>query len=275
MRFEHQTNLAVRSCDCQSTILSVVSLTDIHYHLHSHSNPGHPLSTDTAFRLKEMLLADLRRGRWQPGERLPAERQMMEAFQVGRSTVRRVLTQMKDMGLITQSVGSGTYLAPDALERLAQAAPAADAMLPTLGTSPAELMEARMAFEPALVEMTIRNANSADFAIMEQCLAKAEAAASFEEFEHWDGALHQAIAEATHNSFVLTVFRLMHEVRERAEWGQLKRKSLTPERRRAYQHEHRLLVNALRERDAPLARKAIIEHLMHVRRNLFHPEGME
>lgn len=261
--------------DCQSTILFVVSLTDIHYYLHSPSTPDHPLSPDTAFRLKEMLLADLRRGRWQPGERLPAERQMMEAFQVGRSTVRRVLTQMKEMGLITQSVGSGTYLAADALERLAQAAPAADAMMPSLGTSPAELMEARMAFEPALVEMTIRNANSADFSIMEQCLTRAEDAASFEEFEHWDGALHQAIAEATHNSFVLTVFRLMHEVRERAEWGQLKRKSLTPERRHAYQLEHRILVNALRERDAPLARKAIIEHLAHVRRNLFHPESME
>jgi DNA-binding FadR family transcriptional regulator len=63
--------------------------------------------------------------------------------------VRRVLTQMKEMGLITQSVGSGTYLAPDALERLAQAAPVADAILPGTGTSPAELMEARMAFEPA------------------------------------------------------------------------------------------------------------------------------
>jgi len=253
----------------------VVRPAGIHYYLHSLAYRDRPLSTDTAFRLKEMLLADLRRGRWQPGERLPAERQMMEAFQVGRSTVRRVLTQMKDMGLITQSVGSGTYLAPDALERLAQSAPAADVMLPSLGTSPAELMEARMAFEPALVEMTIRNANSADFSIMEQCLKKAEEAASFEEFEHWDGALHQAIAEATHNSFVLTVFRLMNEVRERAEWGQLKRRSLTPERRRAYQHEHRVLVGALRERDAPLARKAIIEHLTHVRRNLFHPESME
>jgi DNA-binding FadR family transcriptional regulator len=123
--------------------------------------------------------------------------------------------------------------------------------------------------------MTIRNANSTDFSIIEQCLNKAEDAISFEEFEHWDGALHQAIAEATHNSFVLTVFRLMHEVRERAEWGQLKRKSLTPDRRRAYQQEHRVLVDALRERDAQLARKAIIEHLTHVRRNLFHPESME
>jgi DNA-binding FadR family transcriptional regulator len=110
---------------------------------------------------------------------------------------------------------------------------------------------------------------------MEECLRNAENADSFEQFEHWDGALHQAIADATHNSFVLSVFRLMNEVRERAEWGQLKRRSLTPERRRAYELEHRALVAALRERDALAARKAIALHLAHVRRNLFHPEGME
>lgn len=248
---------------------------DIHYDLRFLIKFGPELSTDTAFHLKEMLLADLRRGRWQPGERLPAERQMMELFKVGRSTVRRVLTQMKDMGLIIQNVGSGTYVAADALERLPQAAAPALGLMSGLTTSPAELMEARIAFEPALIEMAIHNANNADFAAMEECLRSAENAASFEEFEHWDGALHQAIADATHNSFVLTVFKLMNEVRERAEWGQLKRKSLTPERRRAYEHEHRALVMALRERDAPAARKVIALHLGHVRRNLFHPEGVE
>ena len=212
-----------------------------------------------------MLLSDLRNGRWRPGERLPAERQMMTSFKVGRSTVRRALMQMKDMGLITQSVGSGTYVAPDAMTRLPQPATPA----PGQATSPAELMEARMAFEPALVEMVIRNANGADFAAMEHCLRNAENAVSFEQFEHWDGALHRSLAEATHNSIVLTVFKLMNEERERAEWGQLKRQSLTTQRRAAYEREHRALVTALRERDAPLARKLILAHLAHVQRNLF------
>ena len=230
-----------------------------------------PLTTDIAFQLKEMLLADLRNGRWRPGERLPAERQMMESFNVGRSTVRRALNQMKGMGLITQTVGSGTYVAPDAMTRL----PQAEAAPPVVATSPAELMEARMAFEPALVEMVIRNANGADFAAMEHCLCMAEKATGFEQFEHWDGALHRSLAEATHNSIVLTVFRLMNEERERAEWGQLKRQSLTPERRRAYEIEHRTLVGALRERNAPLARKAIQAHLAHVQRNLFEPDTAE
>ena len=237
-------------------------------------HPCRPLSTDTAFQLREILLADLRNGRWRPGERLPAERQMMEAFNVGRSTVRRALTQMKGMGLITQAVGSGTYVASDALARLPLPAfPSRPA--PGSATSPAELMEARIAFEPALVEMVIRNANGADFAAMDHCLRNAENAAGFEQFEHWDGALHRSLAEATHNSIVLTVFNLMSEEREHAEWGQLKRQSLTPERRLAYQHEHRALVDALRQRDAALARKAIQAHLTHVQRNLFESGPME
>jgi DNA-binding FadR family transcriptional regulator len=241
---------------------------DIHYDF-AFTSYFDALSTDTAFQLREILLADLRNGRWRPGERLPAERQMMASFKVGRSTVRRALTQMKGMGLITQAVGSGTYVAPDALMRLPQSAP------PGTASSPAELMEARLAFEPALVDMVIRNANGADFAAMDQCLRNAENAASFEQFEHWDGALHRTLAEATHNSIVLTVFNLMSEERERAEWGQLKRQSLTPERRLAYQQEHRTLVDALRQRDAALARKAIHAHLAHVQRNLFDPGLME
>jgi DNA-binding FadR family transcriptional regulator len=239
----------------------------------STSHMASSLSTDTAYVLKETLLANLRNGRWRPGERLPAERQMMESFNVGRSTVRRVLTQMKDMGLITQAVGSGTYVAQNALERLpAPSAPAATGLMPSVSTSPSELMEARMAFEPALVELVIRNANSTDFTTMEDCLRNAEAAASFEQFEHWDGALHRTIAAATHNDFVIGVFNMINEVRERAEWGLLKKKSLTAERRKAYEQEHRLLIAALRDRDATAAKRAIVAHLTHVQQNLFQPD---
>lgn len=225
------------------------------------------LTIDTAHLLKETLLANLRNGRWRPGERLPAERQMMESYQVGRSTVRRVLTQMKQMGLITQAVGSGTFVAQAALEKL----PPADSAAP--GTSPAELMEARMVFEPALVELVVRNANAADFSAMEECCRNAEAAETFEQFEYWDGALHKTVADATHNNFVIGVVKLINDVRERAEWGLLKKESLTAERRHAYQLEHRALVSALKQRDAARAKKAIVDHLVHVRQNLFNLPG--
>jgi DNA-binding FadR family transcriptional regulator len=223
-----------------------------------------PTSPDPVFMLKETMLANLRSGHWGAGERLPPERQLSESYGIGRSTVRRVLQQMKEMGLIEQTVGSGTFVTNDFQDRL-PAPRTSDAV----NISPAELMEARMLFEPVLIDMVVRNGTAADFAEMEECCKQAEQATSLEQFEYWDGAFHQRVANATHNSFVVSVFELMNKVRENGEWGVLKKKSVTVERRRAYQNEHRALVNALKLRDASAAKQAMQAHLIHVRRNLF------
>jgi DNA-binding FadR family transcriptional regulator len=223
-----------------------------------------PSSNDPAFTLKETLIGNLRNDHWRPGEKLPTERQMSELHGVGRSTVRRVLRQMKELGLITQTVGSGTYVADDIAGKLPQPA------VREIGISPAELMEARLIFEPGLIELVVHNATASDFSDMEECCRQAEAAETLEQFEHWDGAFHQKIANATHNNFVISVFDLINNVRERGEWGLLKKKSVTPERRDIYQKEHRALLVALRNRDAETARQAVLSHLINVRRNLFN-----
>jgi len=219
-------------------------------------------SSDPAYLLKEELLENLRDGRWRPGERLPTERQLSETFGVGRSTVRRVLRELKELDLITQIVGSGTYIG----EGLAEKLPKPDSL--DLGISPAELMDARLIFEPGLIDLVVRNGTVADLAGMEECCLKAEQAETLEQFEFWDNGFHQKIAEATHNHFVISVFDLMGKVRERGEWGLLKKKSVTPERRDAYQREHRTLWAALKNRDAESAKASIQAHLIHVRRNL-------
>lgn len=219
---------------------------------------------DAAARLRENLLDNLRRRTWRAGDRLPTERALSEQFGLSRSTVRRVMGELKRQRLITQTVGSGTYVSHDAPQALAAMVPAAAAQV----VSPAELMAARLALEPALIELVIGNATAADFARMDECNDAAEAATTLEDFEHWDAALHEAIAEAAHNRFITGVFRLMGEARAQGEWGVLKRRSATPERRAAYQREHRALVAALQQRDAEQARALCLTHLLHVRRNL-------
>jgi DNA-binding FadR family transcriptional regulator len=130
-------------------------------------------------------------------------------------------------------------------------------------------MEARLRIEPALAELIVTNATPADFERMELCIDKAERATSLDEFELWDAALHQALATATHNRFVIRILDMVAAVREQSEWGKLKDRIVTPERRLRYQEEHRSIVGALKARDADLAREAIVAHLQHARRNLF------
>jgi DNA-binding FadR family transcriptional regulator len=228
-----------------------------------------PLNSSYFFRAT--LLDQLHSGHWQVGERLPTEREWCEQYQISRSTVRKVLAELKVQGLIAQTVGSGTYvtdkvgLATNATKGPVQNMPDA-----AWQTSPAELMEARMALEPAIIEMVIGNATLADFEQMAQCCDRAEAATSVEEFEVWDGLFHDVIARAAHNGFVARLFKLMNQARAQGEWGMLKKRSLTPERRLAYQSEHRALLQALKARDPLQAKALATEHLVHVRRNLLN-----
>ncbi|MEI2418331.1 FCD domain-containing protein [Orrella sp. JC864] len=218
---------------------------------------------DKAAAMREAILENLRSGRWPAGHRLPTERTLGEQFGISRSTVRRALAQLKSRGLIVQTVGSGTYVNDPAA-----AHPAAAPAHAAAPASPAELMAARLALEPAIAAMVAQHATQADFDRMEHCCEQAENAGSFEAFEHWDTQLHETIAQATHNTFVAQVFALMSAARASASWGALKRKSLTPARRQAYQREHRELVEALKDRDAARAAHAARRHLAHVRESV-------
>ena len=221
----------------------------------------------TTSGLRDYILGSLRARRWQAGDRLPTERALCDQFGISRTSVRRVLQELKDLGAISQTVGSGTYVTEQA-GALVSGTTKAD---PVRQTSPAELMEARLALEPAILEMVIGNATAADFERMDACCERAEAATTLEDFEHWDGMLHEVIAAAARNSFVTSVFRLMNQVRHQGEWGVLKKRSVTPERRLQYQAEHRQLVEALKRRDVHEARAVATEHLLRVQRNLLRP----
>jgi DNA-binding FadR family transcriptional regulator len=219
---------------------------------------------DAAAHLRDTILEKLHTRAWRAGHRIPTERALSEEFGLSRSTVRRVLLDFKRKRLITQTVGSGTYVAEQVQQALSDLAPPPDAV----SVSPAELMSARLVLEPALIDMVIGNATAADFLRMDECNLRAEASTTLEEFERWDAALHEAIAEAAHNGFITGVFRLMNGVRSNSEWGVLKRRSATPARRVEYQQEHRALVAALKNRDAERARALCLAHLVHVRTNM-------
>ncbi len=209
--------------------------------------------------IRAFLLEAVAQGAIGPGGKLPTERELANRFALPRNTIRKTLAQLEAEGAITRHVGRGTFLAD------AGGFPA-DSIT---HTSPAELMEARMRLEPALAELIVTNATPADFDRMETCLDRAESGATLDDFEVWDAALHQAMAAATHNRFVIRVFDMATAVRHQTEWGKLKDRVVTTERRLKYQTEHRAIVDALKARDADRARAAILAHLQHARRNLF------
>src|SRR3954462_14942468 len=50
-------------------------------------------------------------GGWQPGVRLPSERELVHEFGCARMTVHRALRELEEEGLIERRQGSGSYVA--------------------------------------------------------------------------------------------------------------------------------------------------------------------
>lgn len=219
--------------------------------------------------LSRYLREGIANGRLRAGVKLPAERELSERFGASRGAVRRVLSGFRERGLIVQAVGSGTFVSGTLDMSPAAGTAIGAASLPDGNVSPAELMEARRLIEPLMPALIARHATAADFTAMRECILQSEAAQTIDAFEHWDGELHKALAVATHNAMFVHILALSKRVRDQGEWGRLKAKSLTAQRRAEYEQQHRALVDALRDRDATAAARLLIEHLEQIQRNLF------
>jgi DNA-binding FadR family transcriptional regulator len=99
---------------------------------------------------------------------------------------------------------------------------------------------------------------------MERCIAGGDQAASYEEFETWDLALHRCIIAAAHSPLLVALYGVVESARHGQVWGDLKRRSATRQRRELYQEDHRAIVAALRVRDTDAAVEGMRTHLARV-----------
>jgi GntR family transcriptional regulator len=72
-------------------------------------------------QLKEILETRITQGEWQPGDRLPSEQELCDAYDVSRTVVRQTLLKMESDGLIVKHRGKGSFVAkPKIRENLVQ-----------------------------------------------------------------------------------------------------------------------------------------------------------
>ena len=61
--------------------------------------------------VKASIRQRIAEGGWQPGMRLPSERELVQQFGCARMTVHHALRELEDEGLIERRQGSGSYVA--------------------------------------------------------------------------------------------------------------------------------------------------------------------
>ena len=235
---------------------------------------------DQRHRLAEIIQAESRRAGLRRGTQLPTERQLAASLGATRTSVRRALTVLEAEGRISREVGRGTFLREEPWEARtagdgagggagADPYPGRGPAAGQGGFAPADVMTVRRLLEPPAMRQVVAWATAADFEEISRCLAGGERATSYDEFESWDLALHRSIMAASHSPLLTRLYEVIEEARHGRFWGDLKRRSASRERQRAYQADHRELVAALRARDADRAVEAMRAHLARVGGHLF------
>ncbi len=251
-------------------------------------SPSTPPHVERGLALAELILARSRGDGRQGGSRLPTERQLSVDLGVTRSSVRSALALLEAQGRISREVGRGTFL-----RELSDLDPAAGrdetgsylgsgqhgsgqhgsgqhgrAKPATADFAPADVMTIRRLLEPPAMVLVVAWATAADLEDMDRCLSLGDRAATFEEFEACDLALHRCIMAASHSPLLAALYGAIEAARHGQVWGDLKRRSASPERRSQYQGDHRAIVEALRSRDTGGAVEAMRLHLARVQEHL-------
>jgi len=69
-------------------------------------------------QLYEIVRGEILTKKWQPGDMLPPESELIETYQVSRTTVRQVLDMLVNEGLIYRQRGRGTFVAEPTVEQV-------------------------------------------------------------------------------------------------------------------------------------------------------------
>jgi DNA-binding FadR family transcriptional regulator len=165
----------------------------------------------------DRLLARIRGGEFAPGAALPSERQLMEAYAVGRPAVREALFTLQRMGLITISHGDRARLKEVSADTvIAQVADVGRYLLETSPTSLENLKEARLFFETGMVRIAAEKATRQDIGRLRRALDEHRAALGDAAlFLAKDMAFHRAIASVSGNPIFEAISRAMLEWLER------------------------------------------------------------
>lgn len=147
----------------------------------------------------EKLTALIAEGALQKGDRLPAERRLVELLGTGRSSVREAIRTLETLGLVRSRQGSGCYLTEDAAAFSRQLISRRSSKKYRL----LEVMEARRVLECETAALAAERITPAG----REALLKALAALSPEQpdelFMESDFAFHQVVATLSGNFLLL------------------------------------------------------------------------
>ncbi|MBU5638872.1 FadR family transcriptional regulator [Geomonas sp. Red69] len=213
------------------------------------------VSTQIAEQIRSSILA----GEFNPGEKLPPERELAELFGVSRPSVREALNILTSSGLVETYQGGGTLVR--SLVENSAAMPLTE-LIRIDGDRALDVIEVRKGMESWTAWYAATRALPEDIRRIEAVIEGMRK--NLEDLKHsedFDAHFHMLVARATHNvvwsHMMQSIFEAMQEF-QRDVWRAV---YLTEEDQQLLFNHHLKVYEMIRDRNPDGARDAMLEHL--------------
>ncbi|SCW70769.1 GntR family transcriptional regulator, transcriptional repressor for pyruvate dehydrogenase complex [Paenibacillus tianmuensis] len=217
----------------------------------------HRVYEDVIEQIENIILE----GNLAPGDVLPTERELAQAFGISRGTLREAFRILEREGLIETRPGGGRFLN----RNLTKAEDTKRILENIERATIIELLEAREIFETGIVELAAIRATEQDIAEIESALERwGTIDSSSDDPVNPDQAFHLSIAKATHNVVLVNLIDLHIDLLQKT----LTKTVDIPGRKSEVYKEHYAILQAIKEKDPAKAKAALLHHLQQVKQNI-------
>ncbi len=153
------------------------------------------------------LLQNIKEGSLQPGDKLPPERELAQAFHVSRSSVREAISALVLVGYLEVTQGKGIFVKNDIPSPYIFSSTLRD-VLDAYWTL--DVIETRQIMECSLVKLAAARADGNDIKKLRETLVHMEKNLdNLEGFYRADFEFHNAICEATNNEVMSEMLKII------------------------------------------------------------------
>ena len=203
----------------------------------------------------DQMLDNILNGVWPPGTKLPSENELTQMFGVSRVPIREALKKLSTMGITQTRQGEGSFV------QMMTPGMFMNSLLPMLvwnRKSMMDILEYRRIVEPENAALAAINADEDDLACILTTIRDIERIGKpVLEFAIADMKFHLDIARATKNSLLFNVSNVIRDVL--VSYYRKINELMGTDRAIRY---HRLIFEAIRDRDPDRARHWMQEHIL-------------
>jgi GntR family transcriptional repressor for pyruvate dehydrogenase complex len=214
-----------------------------------------PTLADRATRqLQSLILART----FQPGDRLPSERELGERLGVSRTVVREALRTLSTKGLVEVRDGAGAYVRAPSTDLVSELLGICVSHMETGDVTSGHILEMRRILEIEMSGLAAERRGTGDVEQLERLLdLMARPGSSRDTWAKIDYEFHDRVAVASKNPLFPIVLRSISEVLMR---GRLMGVRLPDYQSKAL-HHHRNVFEAIKAGSSEKARLAMADHL--------------